>query len=226
MLGLYRDFTLAAPDELTTWAKLGRAPSGRPIAAMRTTYCGPLERGERASEPLVSFGSPIARDVRTISYLESQSLIDGDYPPGQHHYWKAGFLRELSSEAVAVLVEHAAAMPSPRSEIVLEHLHGATRRVPPEETAFVHRDVRWNCLMLAQWSHPEESEANIAWVRGLWEAMRPHMQSGVYVNYESDESDERAHAAYGANYEHLRRVKRSYDPTNFFRFNQNIVPHA
>ena len=31
-------------------------------------------------------------------------------------------------------------------------------------------------------------------------------------------------AAFGANYERLQAVKKKYDPTNFFRVNQNVEP--
>jgi len=31
-------------------------------------------------------------------------------------------------------------------------------------------------------------------------------------------------AAFGVNYERLLELKRKYDPTNFFRLNQNIQP--
>ncbi len=34
----------------------------------------------------------------------------------------------------------------------------------------------------------------------------------------------RVRAAYGANYERLAELKKKYDPTNFFRLNQNIAP--
>jgi hypothetical protein len=41
-----------------------------------------------------------------------------------------------------------------------------------------------------------------------------HVQNGA----------ETIRAAFGANYERLVAVKSKYDPTNFFRVNQNIVP--
>ena len=54
--------------------------------------------------------------------------------------------------------------------------------------------------------------------------MRPFTTGAVYVNNLSDEGEERAKAAYGANYERLVNLKNKYDPTNFFRLNQNIKP--
>jgi FAD/FMN-containing dehydrogenase len=40
-----------------------------------------------------------------------------------------------------------------------------------------------------------------------------------------EEGADRVRQAYGpANYERLVELKRAYDPTNFFRLNQNIAP--
>jgi hypothetical protein len=56
--------------------------------------------------------------------------------------------------------------------------------------------------------------------------MRPFVAEGVYVNYVGgDEGDERVRAAYGRiKYDRLVALKTKYDPTNFFRLNQNIAP--
>jgi hypothetical protein len=54
--------------------------------------------------------------------------------------------------------------------------------------------------------------------------MRPYAQ-GVYVNFMSDEPASHVHLAYGDNkYARLVALKSKYDPTNVFRFNQNIAP--
>jgi FAD/FMN-containing dehydrogenase len=55
--------------------------------------------------------------------------------------------------------------------------------------------------------------------------MQPHARGRVYVNFLGEEGGDRVRQAYGArNYERLVELKRAYDPTNFFRLNQNIEP--
>ena len=57
-----------------------------------------------------------------------------------------------------------------------------------------------------------------------WEALLPHSAGGAYVNFMMDEGQERVKATYRDNYDRLVAVKTPYDPTNFFRVNQNIKP--
>ena len=64
------------------------------------------------------------------------------------------------------------------------------------------------------------------WTRALFEAMQPHLEESVYVNNLGDEGSGRVRAAYGENYPRLAAVKRTYDPDNLFRANQNIDPSA
>jgi FAD/FMN-containing dehydrogenase len=45
------------------------------------------------------------------------------------------------------------------------------------------------------------------------------------VNFLGDEGEERVRAAYGPDtYQRLAAIKQSLDPSNRFRFNQNIAP--
>ena len=225
VLRFYREFTATAPDELTVSAGFLTGPDGAPLVAIILCFCGPVEESEKLLRPLTAFGDPAMDGIEVTSYLQHQKMFDPSFPPGHHHYWKGGFLPGLSDEAVDTLVRFAAASPSPLSLVVLDNLHGATSRVKPEETAFPHRSHPYSLLVLSTWREPGESEKNIQWARQFWGAMQPFSGGGVYVNYLSEgEGEERVRAAYGPNLGRLAALKKKYDPTNFFRVNQNIRP--
>ena len=69
-------------------------------------------------------------------------------------------------------------------------------------------------------------ELDRVWVRNFWDAMRPHASgSGSYVNFMSEDVEERVKAAYGAEkYARLARIKAEWDPDNVFHLNANIKP--
>ena len=73
---------------------------------------------------------------------------------------------------------------------------------------------------------PAEDAANIRWSREVAEAMRPFTGGSDYVNHIGLEAEgaDRIKAAFGTNYDRLVDLKNRYDPTNFFRHNQNIRP--
>jgi hypothetical protein len=45
---------------------------------------------------------------------------------------------------------------------------------------------------------------------------------GAYVNFMMEERIDRIKATYRDNYDRLVKIKRKYDPDNFFHVNQNI----
>jgi FAD/FMN-containing dehydrogenase len=228
VLQFHRDFTKTAPDAYTCWPALGTSPAGEPVALLRVCYHGPLAEGERVLRPLRAFGSPLADHIGPIAYPALQRLYDAGAPPGVHSYWKSNFLTELSDEAIDTMVAHCAARPSPRCGMAIPELGGAVSRVAPDETVFAHRHVRYDFIIACMCTDPSEAPACIRWAREFWEAMQPFSTGGVYVNYlgqEADEGVERVQAAYGpAKYARLVALKNTYDPTNFFRLNQNIKP--
>ncbi len=218
-----REFSRAAPDELCVDAALVSGPDGRPAASISPCWCGTVEAGLKAVAPLRAFGAPVEDRIGPVAYTQMQKGGDELFARGRRFYWKAQFLPELSEQAVDALVESFAGVPSPLSVVVLQQLGGAVARVAPDATAFVHRNAAYDCFPIAIWEDPADDERNIRWARELYAAMQPY-SSGVYVNNLGDEGEERVRSAYGANYARLQRVKARYDPTNFFRLNQNVAP--
>jgi len=224
VLRFYDEFVKAAPDELSTAASLALTPAREPVLSIAVCYCGALDEGERVLRPLRTFRSPVDDGIQPMAYTALQSGADGGFPPGQLHYWKSGYLRDLTEGAIQTLLSFLPDMPCTASGVGLQQMHGVASREAPSATAFPHRAEQYDFLILSQWSDAADSPRNIEWTRGLFEAMQPHLQDAVYVNNLGDEGPGRVRAAYGDNYPRLASVKNTYDPDNVFRANQNITP--
>jgi len=79
-------------------------------------------------------------------------------------------------------------------------------------------------VIAGMWPDPADNEANTAWVRDYTAATAPLSEEGGYINFMSGDDQERIKANYKGNYDRLVEVKRTYDPGNLFRVNQNIKP--
>jgi FAD/FMN-containing dehydrogenase len=223
----YREVTSTAPDELGSLVALGTLPDGTQAAVLLVGYIGPIAEGEKLLRPLREFGPPLADQVGPSPYMALQGISEHFNPRGYRNYLKTNYLRELSDEAIEIMVEHYASVPAPHTHIVVEHMGGAVSRMDRNATAYNYRDAQYNFLIVGMWTEPAEDTRAITWVRSLWQALQPFSSGNIYVNYESDVGADRVQAAYGAaKYDRLVALKNTYDPTNFFRLNANIKPTA
>ena len=225
VLRFFRDFTSTAPDEITTFAIFLTSPDGDPMIALVACYAGPAEEGERYMKPLREFGPP-ADVMEMTSYIELQTAFDQDPSSleGRYNYLKSDFIRELSDEVIDTMCDDFEKVTHPFSIAFLEHMGGAIRKLNNSDTAFNQRDADYNFVAWACWEDPAENEKHISWARQFSKAMDPFKTGGVYVNYMGEEGADRVKAAYGDTYDRLAALKKKYDPTNFFRLNQNIKP--
>ena len=225
VLRFYREFAVEQPDELTTFCGILTEPAGEVVLALVTCYAGLVDVGENMLAPLRGFGRPLVDTVASIPYEEMQGLIGQGFPHGRRNYWKSGLTNVLSDATIDAMIEYGRKIPSPHSAIVVGDCHGAYSRIPAGATAYRHRDMQFDFIILSSWLDSSEDESNISWTRGLFGAVEPDLDRGVYVNdLGHDEDDSRVRLAYGENYPRLRQLKRVYDPGNLFRFNQNISP--
>ena len=224
-LRFWREYNQTAPPEVSSASGIITVPDMGLVAGIVLCYPGSPDEGEAALRPIREFGPPAMDTVEPISYLALQTMLDATAQPGYRNYWKADFLEELSDEAIDVITAQAQDVPSPMTQVLLEHLvHGAVQRVGRNDTAFAQRDGKYSLGVYSVWENPAESEKNIEWTRRFYDAVRPFSAGGVYVNYLGEEGEDRVKEAYGENYRRLVDLKKKYDPTNFFRLNQNIKP--
>jgi hypothetical protein len=234
-LRFFRDQMAAAPDEMGAIAVLWSAPHlpevpqaawGTPVIIFLGCYTGPLEQGEQVLEPFRQFATPIADLSGMTPFVAVQKALDADYPDGLRYYWKSLYLDRLDDDVIRALGRHAASRPSPLSSLDVWALGGAMSRIDPHATAFGRRDAPFMLGIEANWARGEESPANVAWARGIYQDMRQYTGGGSYLNFPgfAEEGENLVRSAYGANYDRLRSVKSKYDRENLFSGNLNISP--
>jgi hypothetical protein len=224
---MFRDQCQASPDEQMLAAGLVHAPdgSGAMLAAVLAAHCGSLEDGQASVRPIKTFGAPVLDAMGPIPYCDQNGLLDASMPRGAFNYWKSQFLTDLTDDAIRMLVEAYASVPSPMCQIVIEHFHGAASRIPVEATACAMRTTGFNVVLVAQWADRSLDERCTAWCRDSYAALKPYLRPLRYVNYlGADEVDDPMASLYGPNYARLRKLKQRYDPDNFFHINVNISP--
>jgi hypothetical protein len=127
---------------------------------------------------------------------------------------------------IEVITEYTPQKSSPLSVLLFYRLDQAYCEVGEDDTAFSGgRSPRYMLFLVALAPNPELLVADRAWIRSIWDSLRPHMIiKGTYVNTIIEE-DDRIRESYGqAKYDRLARIKGKYDPANLFHRNTNIKP--
>ena len=233
LLEMWRDFMAAAPIDLK-WNidlrlalhtnKVPIALRGRPVASSSLIWTGDPDAGRAYLQRALSICDPDSVSSRTLPFLTLQTMADSDFPHGRRYYTKSGYFTYLDDSSVDHLVEAVITIPSSETQIELAYLGGAAARTGADETAFGDRTAPFILNLLANWSEPSADAGNVAWIRGVFDKLRPAMKPGVYINFMSGDEQDRVPEAYRERWDRIVEVKSHYDPNNFFRLNQNVPP--
>jgi FAD/FMN-containing dehydrogenase len=233
VLEFYREYIADAPEQLGAFPAFQLAPPlpfipedrhGEPFLLVVACWAGPLEEGEKALKAFHDVAPVVAELIGPMPYPALNSAFDALVPPGLQHYWKANFNSELTDGAIDGHLEYGPRLPSVNSTVHIYPINGACHRVTSDATAFAYRDASFATVIAGMWPDPSQNEANTQWVRDYYAATAPHSEGGGYVNFMAEDDQERIRDNYKGNYDRLAAIKRTYDPDNMFRFNQNIKP--
>jgi len=235
VLKAYREFIVQAPEDVNGFFALLTIPPvpmfpenlhNQKVCGVMWCCTGAPETADKATQPMRSVGKPVLDHLGPVPFPAVQSLFDGLYPPGLQWYWRADFFKEISDAAVAKHAEHGATLPTMHSTMHLYPISGAAHSVKNQDTAFSYRDANWAGVIVGVDPDPANRDKITKWSRDYFDAIHPYSSGGAYVNFLMEEGQERVQASFRDNYKRLAEVKKKYDPTNFFRVNQNIVPAA
>lgn len=215
-----------APEELSSTFVLfsGFGPQMPPQIMVLLCYAGDDEtRANEAIKPFLQLGAVRSQNVQRKPY--PAMLEDAvSPPPALRLVGQDGFLKTLSSEAIAILAANYGQAGKPIAQI--RALGGAVARVSPEATAFAHRDNE-ALVIVPAFAPKDASDEQVRQIRQTaWQPLAP-MVNGAFLNFLSDASEATVASVYpDATYARLARIKATYDPDNLFNQNQNIKPAA
>lgn len=230
-----RDYMAEAPEDLMVIGVYWTAPTiqavpaqhyGQPVIILLGCYTGPPEQGLDAIQPLCSITEPIADLSAQMNWLDAQQFLDKDYPDGGLYYWKSLYVERFDEELIATLATHTKKRPSLESSIDVWFLGGAMSRVPDFMTPFHKRDASVMVAIEANWQKHEDTDANIAWAREVYDDLQRFSDGAGYLNFPGfvEDKNNMLQACYGPNLPKLMKIKSKYDPDNMFPGLLNIAP--
>lgn len=235
VLRAYRAYVAEAPDELTVWVVMRKAPPlpflpeevhGTTVVILAAMYVGDMADGEAVLEPLRRVGNPIVDVIAPHSFVDWQQAFDPLLTPGERNYWKTHDFHQLSDGFIDTALDFVGRIPDPQCEVFIAQLGGAQGRVGDDATAYQGRSAEFLMNVHGRWSDESKDDMCTTWCRDLFRATAPFATGEAYVNFMSDDEGERVESAYGSSFRRLGQIKERYDPDNLFRVNQNIRPAA
>ena len=183
------------------------------VLVLNPTWAADPDRGDASISRLRALGDPVIDHVGRMTMAAAVHLSDELVAaPGSYVRHRARF-RGSGPAALAVFLQIAEQMPA-ESALMVHHAHGAATRVPPSQTAFVYREEHLVVEIIGCWRTGNGARER-AWVDAAGRALDPWALPGGWANVMGSD-DERAEAAFGANTERLREIKRRWDPDHVF----------
>jgi FAD/FMN-containing dehydrogenase len=229
----YREFITQAPEAISGFFAFLTVPPvplfppdlhGKKMCTIIWCSTAEPEKADKATKPMRTVGKPALDHVGPMPFPAVQSLFDPLLPPGLQWYWRADFFKEISDASITPHLEYAQKLPPGLSQMHMYPINGAVHRVANADTAFSYRDCLLAGVIVGIDPDPNNKEKITQWTKDYFDALHPYSAGGAYVNFMMEEGQDRVKASFRENYDRLAAIKKKYDPTNFFRVNQNIRP--
>ena len=229
----YREFITQAPEDISGFFAFLTVPPvplfppdlhNKKMCTIIWCSTAEPEKADKVTKPMRTVGKPALDHVGPMPFPALQSLFDPLLPPGLQWYWRADFFKDISDASIAPHLEYAQKLPAGLSQMHLYPINGAVHRVANGDTAFSYRDCLLAGVIVGIDPDPKNKEKITQWTKEYFDALHPYSAGGAYVNFMMEEGQERVKASFRDNYDRLAGIKKMYDPTNFFRVNQNIRP--
>jgi FAD/FMN-containing dehydrogenase len=232
----YSEWIASAPDELTSSLAIMNFPPipavpeflrGQSMVMVRGCFAGPLEQGEALLQSWRDWKKPLIDDFKAMPFSQVATISNDPEDPSPG-LTSGAWLRELSDEAIELLVRYAVSVngSSPLVATEVRHAGGKISQVDPYFNAFGNRDAMLSLQMVGMTPTAEVHRQVGQYIVQMKQALAPHLTGRVYINFlEGEEARRRTPDAYlPETYRRLKALKAKYDPDNTFRFGFDIPP--
>jgi FAD/FMN-containing dehydrogenase len=227
----YRDWTQTVPDEMSASMAFSVLPDipevpefmrARLLVHVNVTYAGSAEDGQQVLAPLLEAFQPMRTDLREMPYSDC-ATIHNDFEEPHPYYGTSVLLRDLDDTVLHTMLDQAGTGEPTILEI--RHMGGAMGRPPAVPNAVGLREARY-CLRFVtplDFATPDEARAAH---RRFQDRLDPvAVGRSLNFTYGQELTPDQVRDGYAAeHYARLAELKAVYDPTNLFRWHQNIPP--
>jgi FAD/FMN-containing dehydrogenase len=192
-------------------------------------YYGPPAELERILTRVTSVARPTSRYLAWFDGLGAQRYFMDEIGSDPFHTTSIVARDPMRTTDAARVVEHLRAWHGSSSRsgasVAFFAMGGADRDPAPDATAFVHRDATFILAATSRWSPADGPAAPLGaarWTSRLRRDLSPALGPGSFVNFPDPDLPRWREAYYGANYDRLAAVKRTYDPAGLLRYAQGV----
>ena len=219
-----------APDELAASLKVTAGGEEEASLDVYAAHTGDASEAESLLADLVDRAGvdPTASSREGLSFPETRrfwaylgqaewATLDPVEEPVSLFAKSEFFARTLPAEAIAGLLDTFESATGLTRELDFMPWGGAYNRVPPDATAFVHRDERFqlkHAVVLEPDVSLADQEAAGSHVTRSWASVHRWGSGRVFQNFADPDLDPWSRAYYGPNLDRLLEVKKRYDPEN------------
>ncbi|MFN5983018.1 MAG: FAD-dependent oxidoreductase [Fluviicola sp.] len=191
------------------------------------------QNGQLALQPLLNIGNPSFPSGPLwqiqVDYCDAnEHLLDnveGVIPDTIKETKRCAYVQNpLTEEQYQKMVDYFKTSPNLYNIVSMEPYGGAINEIPENATAFVHRNAYFDIFTDSFWQDDKDKEEAVNWLSGFYnsEEMKDLWSNNYYQNYPNSDYSNWQNGYFGSNYSILQSVKRTWDPTNRFNYEQSI----
>jgi hypothetical protein len=232
MVALQRDYMLDATQRQLGYQVAVITNKGEKRLVLRGTYHGSQDEGRRLVAPLLKLPS-VTSEVDTVdTYARlNEGLIDEPYaypdvPDAAVEDKLSGYVARALDKAEWAGIAGAYEKDSLGWAFSNFEVYGGAINSRPQTTnAFIHRDVYFDWVQDVFWITEEQRAVAEQFLQEMVGAYTPYLNGHANQDYPRRSQTNYRWLFFGDAFNTLLWVKKKYDPTDFFHYEQSISPY-